>query len=487
MVLAGKGSNIFWGRSTTFKGGDRSVDKHQAFNPMVAAIDFPESLKYTIEKITTMDKLFPNIEFDKQLEESTVRFNCLFKDPFMLATFFTYKGVPGTWTGSNDTMTFNFSTLANQDKNIWVQMHIHDQSGNSNHIDLFLDGGEIEKYTLTFEQGKPVYESFEIKFVEINIATETDSTGAYACDIDDGFDDGSFDQTGVAEVTSITCVAAASITTGDYFKIWAANGTGGWTAYYVWFNKSGGGGDPAPSGFTEIEIAITSETAAQIATAVGAALDAASDAFGTPAVNDTVVTVTQASTGDIKDAVDVNAGFTISTTTQGVTAQDGGWSNWDGSYTANQPITSDNATPTFNAAAFSDLDVQSSIFELTAGKTRYYQMSSMTAQGSYLNVRTPWKAAMKGLLTKGNVNSAEPVKTIANKTKATMKIAYESTTKYLQFTNGRVENASTGGKEAGNALETTFDLIAGADSVLTFSWTGSEATDPSDHINHTNT
>ncbi|MDH3324004.1 MAG: hypothetical protein OEL89_00035 [Candidatus Peregrinibacteria bacterium] len=486
MVLAGKGYYIYYGRSSTFKGGNRLTDKHQAFNPMVNSIDFPESMKYAIEKVTTCNNLFPNIEYDKELGEGTVRFSCHFRDPLVMATFFTYKGVPGTWTGTSDTMTFNFSTLANQDKNMWIQLHCHDQSGNSNHLDIFLDGGEIISYKLIFKAGEPVMEEFEIAFAEINVATETDSTGAYACDIDDGFDDESFNQTGVAEITTITTVAATSITTGDYFKIWLANGTGGWTAYYVWFNKAAGGGDPAPTGFTEIEVAIAADaTAATIATAIGAALDAAADNFGTPVVADTLVTVTQQQLGDIKDAVDVNTDFTITTTTQGVTALDGGWSMWDGAYTSKKCVMSVDATITFNNAALADLGVQSLTFDFKAGKTRYRIVSSLAQNGSYLNVQEPWKAIVEGILLKGNSLLAEPSKTIANKTQATIKVQY-GTTKYLQFTNTRVENSTSTGEKAGEAQKVSFDLIAGADSVLTYSWTAAETTDPSDHINHTN-
>jgi hypothetical protein len=485
MVLMGKGSWIIWGRSSTFKGGDRAVDKHQPFNPMLSSIDFPDSMKYVIEKATTMNKLFPNIEYDTELGEGTVKFRCHFKSPIPMATFFTYKGLPTSWTGSDDTMTFNFSVLTNKDNNIWVQLHMHDQSGASNHLDIFLDGGEMISYKIIASKGTPVFEEFEIKFAEINVATETDSTGAYICDIDDGFDDGSFDQTGVAEITSIVCGNATSLTTGDYFKIWTANGNGQWTGYYVWINKDAGGGDPAPSGFTGIEVAVTTgESQGTIASSIGSALDSASANFGTPVAVAGTLTVTQLNTGDIKDAVDVNTDFTIAVTTQGVNPLDGGWDMWDGAYSSTTPVKSEDLTVTFNNAAFSDLDVESLTLEFVAPKERYRIMSSLTVHGSYLGVREPWKATIEGLLTKGNDNMGQPIKTIANKTQATLKVQY-GTTKYWQFTLGRVENSKSSGVEAGNPLKATFDLVAGANSVLTYVWNASEATDPSNMINHT--
>lgn len=486
MVLAGKGYYIYYGRNDEFKGGDRSVAKHQAFNPMVSSIAFPDALKYTIEKITTVNKLYPNIEYDTKLEEGTVRFRSNLRDPIPFAPFFTYKGLPTSWTGTGDVMTFNFSNLNDQDKNLWVQIHFHDASGSSNHLDIFLDGGEMISYKWILEQEKPVYEEFEIKFVEINIATDTDSTGAYAPDIDDGFDDGSFDQTGVAEITTITTVAASALTTGEYFKIWAANGTGGWTAYYVWVNKDAGGGDPAPTGYTAIELTVTTgDTAAQIATALGSALDGADPNFGTPVVADTLVTVTQQQTGDIKDAVDVDTTFTIATTTQGVTAIDGGWSLWDGAYTSTKCVMTVDCTITFAGVSIAGEDIQSGVLEFSAPKERYWVQSSLTAQGTYLQTRPPYKATVEGIITSGHENFHEPSTLIASKTQGTFKVQY-GTTKYLQFTNGRKENISAGEIKSGEPLKASLEIMGGADSELTYSWTANEATDPSAHIEHTN-
>lgn len=489
MVLATKGYNIFYGRSSTFKGGDRSSDKHQAFNPMISSIAFPESLKYEIEKVTTADKLFPNIEYDTKLAEGTVSFKCNFRDPIAQAMFYTYKGIPGTWTGSSDTMTFSFSNLNDQDKNIWVQIHFHDQSGSSNHLDIFLDGGEMVSYKLSGNAGEPVYEEFDIKFTEINIATDTDSTGAYKCDIDNGFDDGSFDQAGVAEVTAITCPAASAITTGQYFKFWLANGTGGWTAYYVWFNKDGGGSDPAPTGYTEIEVAIsTGNTNAQVATAVGAALDAAHNNFGTPSVDSNVCTVTSQQQGDVKDAVNVNVGtgFSISVTTQGVTPLDGGWSLWDGDYTSTKCVMTVDCTITFAGVSIAGHDIQSFSFEINADKERYWDISSLTAKGTYLKERDPYKMNVEGIVTSGHSNFAEPSTLIASKTQGTAKLLW-GTTKYIQFTNGRLETVSAGDISAGAPLKASLDIMAGADSALSTVWTASESTDPSNHIKHTAT
>src|SRR3989344_9180094 len=69
----------------------------------------------------------------------------------------------------------------------------------------------------------------------------------------------------VAEIQTVVCAAAGTITTGDYFLLYSAKDE---TAYYVWYNKAGGGGDPAPAGKTAIPVAVGgTDTDVQVATA----------------------------------------------------------------------------------------------------------------------------------------------------------------------------------------------------------------------------
>ena len=66
------------------------------------------------------------------------------------------------------------------------------------------------------------------------------------------------------EVTDLNLVSASDITSGQYFTISSAS-----TDFYVWFNKDGAGGDPAPGGKTGISVAIVgTDTADQVATKV---------------------------------------------------------------------------------------------------------------------------------------------------------------------------------------------------------------------------
>jgi hypothetical protein len=118
------------------------------------------------------------------------------------------------------------------------------------------------------------------------------------------------------QVSSVVCGDAASLTTGDYFLLYAGADA---TNYYVWINKDAGGGDPAVASSTGIEVAVTTgDTAAQVATAVAAAIHAEADFTAT--ANTATVTITAAAGGITSETEDFNTGFTISTTTYGATA-----------------------------------------------------------------------------------------------------------------------------------------------------------------------
>ncbi len=125
--------------------------------------------------------------------------------------------------------------------------------------------------------------------------------------------------TSVAEIQTVVCGAASGITTGDYFLLYSAKDE---TAYYVWYNKAAGGGDPAPAGKTAIAVAIgASDTAIQVADATVTAIGnanygkdfTANNASGTSAT----VTITNKNKGSCTNASDVNAGFTHLVTTSG--------------------------------------------------------------------------------------------------------------------------------------------------------------------------
>jgi len=131
--------------------------------------------------------------------------------------------------------------------------------------------------------------------------------------------DSSPDVAGVAEVTDITARADSS---GDlnnkYLEFSTPAGT-----FYAWFNVNAGGTDPTLAGKTAIPVAIAiDETADNVAAALKTAIESSS-ALVTVAIDASKITVTNDNAGDVTDAVDSGTtGFTISTTTQGVTEVD---------------------------------------------------------------------------------------------------------------------------------------------------------------------
>ncbi len=121
---------------------------------------------------------------------------------------------------------------------------------------------------------------------------------------------------GQEQITAVVATAASTLTTGDYFLL---NGANDENNAYVWYNKNAGGGDPAIAGRTGIEVVIaTGNTAAQVATATAAAIDATA-AFEAEA-DTTTVAIMNATAGVTTAAVDVNTGFAITVAAYGATA-----------------------------------------------------------------------------------------------------------------------------------------------------------------------
>lgn len=121
----------------------------------------------------------------------------------------------------------------------------------------------------------------------------------------------------VAEIQTVVCLAASGITTGDYFLLYSAKDE---TPYYVWYNKDGGGGDPAPAGKTAIVVAIAAaDTAIVVAGATATAIQAANSGKDFTAANGgtATATITNVNKGSCTNASDVNAGGTHAVSTNG--------------------------------------------------------------------------------------------------------------------------------------------------------------------------
>lgn len=117
------------------------------------------------------------------------------------------------------------------------------------------------------------------------------------------------------EITRATCVQGSLITSGNYWLLNAANDS---TEYYVWYNVSGGGGDPLLVGKTGIQVNIASiDTEIQVANATSAAIDALSDFSSSASQNKVTITTTgSAPTTDATEGT-MDASFVLEILQQG--------------------------------------------------------------------------------------------------------------------------------------------------------------------------
>ena len=127
------------------------------------------------------------------------------------------------------------------------------------------------------------------------------------------------DVDGVAEVTDVTARADASGDLNNKYFVFSTPTE----EFYAWFNVNAGGTDPNVAGRTAIPVAIAiDETADNVAAALKTAIEA-SAANVTVAIDASKITITNGDNGNVDDAADLGTtGFTISTTTQGVTEVD---------------------------------------------------------------------------------------------------------------------------------------------------------------------
>lgn len=132
----------------------------------------------------------------------------------------------------------------------------------------------------------------------------------------------------VAEISTVACIASdGSNLSGKYFEfdVVDADGNNPLIKYYCWIDINNGSADPSVTGRTgvEVDIAAGVVTDSAVATAVAAAIDALDDCGAAVGAgdNDHIVTITNATAGAVDDAHDVDTGFTIAVTTDGVTTK----------------------------------------------------------------------------------------------------------------------------------------------------------------------
>lgn len=124
---------------------------------------------------------------------------------------------------------------------------------------------------------------------------------------------------GLREQSSITTVAdVGGALGGTFFNFETVDAEGVVTERYAWFDVDNGDVDPAPAGKTGVEVDITSgDSAAAVATALQAALDALDDVNASVASD--VVTLSNEYFGAVEDIEDGSAatGFTLAVSEAG--------------------------------------------------------------------------------------------------------------------------------------------------------------------------
>lgn len=478
-ILSGEEGYMYAGRGSTFQGGNPASDKQIPVNPVLSFTG--PLVEYIQKQVTTTNKKYHNIEFDERLEAGNCTLRTYFRDPIMMFLLFGYCGITTAWTGTADVITATFANANNQDNNIFLQVFERDQSGKAKHNSLLFDGGIGIEYRWIINQQDGMFEEIDFLFTEV-------SENEQPVDIDTNFDDTSFNATGVAEISTVVCVAKASIVEESYFILYvisAAPYTR--TRYNIWFDVVGDGIFTASPGVgTDVKCDVSGAgDATTVAVIVAAAIDGISADVGAGSAV-ALVTITNVNEGDIEDITDVNSLLVVGVTTQGVVPLDGGWSNWDDEYGTDDVVLTHQLTIIWNGVAIAGFELQSGTLRIPVPKELIYVQSQLKAKDWLSQVRGPYTFECRGILT-ANTNIAEAIAALSSKTQGTLKITYGTTNVgYIQFTNGYLKmDPLIELPEAGKVAEVSITVHGGKDSIITYYWTGNVVQDPSAMINHT--
>ncbi|CAM6004853.1 unnamed protein product [Sphagnum balticum] len=124
----------------------------------------------------------------------------------------------------------------------------------------------------------------------------------------------------ISQLTMPTGAQLSASGAGNYFKFYGGPSTG--NPFYVWFNVNGGNTDPAPVGFTGIQVAVLSgDTANSIASKAALAITGAASAYVTPTVSGVFLTLTMSAFTGVADPVNATmpAPFAIQIIQEGQT------------------------------------------------------------------------------------------------------------------------------------------------------------------------
>lgn len=181
MPQTGKDSKVyFFIESAGWKLGDPNVDLQIAFNPMERIV-IPKPI-YTQKQIRTSDSLDFNMSFTELLQVGEGDIECVYKDPFLQLTAFGKKVVASPWTGTDDTITADFTADTHKDS---IGINYLKKSIGGADVQRSLLGGEVTSIGLKCEAGDLVREVVGVKIANF-------STGYKAYVKATGYDDGAW-------------------------------------------------------------------------------------------------------------------------------------------------------------------------------------------------------------------------------------------------------------------------------------------------------
>lgn len=138
----------------------------------------------------------------------------------------------------------------------------------------------------------------------------------------------------VSQVQSVTTIADSSSSLNNkYFYLYDSTGA----KFHVWINVGAAGVDPAPAGFTGIEVTVAEgANASAVATAVASAIDAETEFTST--ASGSVVTITEVAKGYASPAADKDTGFAFAIVVQGDKEADVGFLDGDIEVTTSEDL-----------------------------------------------------------------------------------------------------------------------------------------------------
>jgi hypothetical protein len=163
---------------------------------------------------------------------------------------------------------------------------------------------------------------------------------------------------------------------------------------------------------------------------------------------------------------------------------DGGWSMWNGRYSAKNCAHSKDATLTFGGAAVADLNIKKCTLGMRLTKKYEPNTSSKVMALAYSQTHE-YYMDLEGILQDYDTHT-QALTVYDSKTTGICKVAFGD--EYLQFTIGYLDQIEkmVDAAEKLAAQEVIFHYKGGSQTAMSYQWSGNEATDPSAYINHSN-